>query len=80
MLKLVELADETLVPRIRGNQEEEVSLIFKRPVMTEGLSDLPWHRDCGMGGHAEVCPVLIASLFLTQSCPESGDLRMLPGS
>ena len=33
-----------------------------------------------MGGHAEVCPVLIASVFLTEACPASGDLRMLPGS
>ena len=80
MLGLVELAAETLVPRVRGTSEEEVSLIFKRPVMSEGLSDLPWHRDCGMGGHAEVCPVLIASVFLTPANPESGNLRVLPGS
>jgi hypothetical protein len=80
LLGLVDLADDTLVPRVRADREEEVSLIFKRPVMAEGLSDLPWHRDCGMGGHAQVCPVLIASVFLTDASRESGDLRMLPGS
>jgi hypothetical protein len=80
MLGLVDLADEALVPRVRGSSKEEVSLIFKRPVMAEGLSDLPWHRDCGMGGHAQVCPVLIASVFLTDACAESGNLRMLAGS
>ena len=48
--------------------------------MTEGLSDIPWHRDCGMGGHSVMCPVLIASVFLTPSGPETGELKMLPGS
>ena len=48
--------------------------------MSEGLGDLPWHRDCGMGGHALMCPTLIASVFLTPSTPETGELRMLPGS
>ena len=27
-----------------------VTVVFKNSEMTEGLSDLPWHRDCGMGG------------------------------
>lgn len=55
LLELVALADEPLVHRGRGT-EETVSLIWKRPGMTEGLGDLPWHRDCGMGGHAVLCP------------------------
>lgn len=80
ILSLVELSDHDLKSRKRGQSEEAVSLIFKRPGMSEGLSDLPWHRDCGMGGHAQVCPVMIASVFLTEASPQSGDLRMLPGS
>jgi ectoine hydroxylase-related dioxygenase (phytanoyl-CoA dioxygenase family) len=48
--------------------------------MREGLGDLPWHRDCGMGGHAVMCPILIVSVYLTPATPESGELRMLPGS
>jgi len=80
LLSLVELADADLLPRRRARSEEEVSLIFKHPTMKEGLSDLPWHRDCGMGGHATICPVLIASTFLTEASPKSGDLRVLPGS
>ena len=55
-------------------------MIWKRPRMSEGLGDLPWHRDCGMGGHAVMCPTLIASVFLTPATPETGELRMLPGS
>jgi hypothetical protein len=80
LLALVALADEPLVHRIKGGQEEGISVIWKQPGVDEGLGDLPWHRDCGMGGHAVMCPVLVASVYLTPSTPETGDLRMLPGS
>ena len=80
LLALVELADEPLAHRVKGSSDEGISVIWKQPGVDEGLGDLPWHRDCGMGGHAVMCPVLVASLFLTPSTPETGDLRMLPGS
>jgi hypothetical protein len=79
MRALVDLADEPLAHRTAGG-EEGVSVIWKRPRMKEGLGDLPWHRDCGMGGHAILCPILIASVYLTPATPETGELRMLPGS
>jgi hypothetical protein len=76
---LVSLADETLV-LIGEGAEGGISIIFKNPDMVEGLSDLPWHRDCGMGGHAVMCPILIVSVFLSSGGPEAGELRVLPGS
>jgi ectoine hydroxylase-related dioxygenase (phytanoyl-CoA dioxygenase family) len=33
-----------------------------------------------MGGHASMCPLLICSIYLAPSRPETGELRMLPGS
>jgi ectoine hydroxylase-related dioxygenase (phytanoyl-CoA dioxygenase family) len=72
------LSHHTLVPREAYG--DGVSVLIKNPAMTEGLSDLPWHRDCGMGGHAAMCPVLIFSIYLVPSRPETGELRMLPGS
>ena len=78
LLELAALADAELVHR--GGGDEGVSIIYKNPDMTEGLSDIPWHRDCGMGGHAVMCPVLIASVFLTPASAATGELRMLPGS
>jgi len=80
LVALKDLADEELEHRAPPSAEEGVSVIWKRPRMSEGLGDLPWHRDCGMGGHALMCPTLIASVFLTPSTPETGELRMLPGS
>jgi ectoine hydroxylase-related dioxygenase (phytanoyl-CoA dioxygenase family) len=79
LLRLKSLSHHALVTR--GQSEEDgISLLIKNPGITEGLSDLPWHRDCGMGGHACMCPVLVASTYLWPSRPETGELRMLPGS
>ena len=80
VLRLKDLADEPLEHRRRGSSEEGVSVIFKHPDMTEGLSDIPWHRDCGMGGHAVLCPVLIVSTYLTPANRDTGELEFLPGS
>jgi hypothetical protein len=77
---LVSLSHEKLAHRTPPSSEEGVTVIWKQPHMDEGLGDLPWHRDCGQGGHAILCPTLVASVFLTPSTPETGDLRMLPGS
>ena len=78
LLALKDLADERLV--YKKGEGEGVAVIYKRPDMIEGLGDLPWHRDCGMGGHAVICPTLVASIFLSEASPETGELTMLPGS
>jgi phytanoyl-CoA dioxygenase PhyH len=75
---LKDLAGEPLV--YKKGEGEGVTVIFKRPNMREGLGDLPWHRDCGMGGHAVMCPILLLSLYLTPATPQTGELAMLPGS
>jgi hypothetical protein len=33
-----------------------------------------------MGGHAILCPILVASVFLTPANADTGELRFLPGS
>ncbi len=80
MLQLVAVADEPLRHQPPKGRGEGVSIIWKNPSMTEGMSDIPWHRDCGMGGHSSLCPALVASVFLTDSTPETGELMFLPGS
>jgi len=78
LLGLVGLADEPLI--YNTGEGEGVTVIYKRPGMHEGLGDLPWHRDCGVGGHAVMCPTLLLSLYLREATPETGELAMLPGS
>jgi ectoine hydroxylase-related dioxygenase (phytanoyl-CoA dioxygenase family) len=80
--RVVDTADEVLVPKIPDDPEavDLVTVLWKRPDMAEGLADLPWHRDCGMGGHALNCPSVVLTICLTTGTPEAGELRFLPGS
>ena len=78
ILALRDLADEPLVHT--PGEGDWVTVIWKQPGVAEGMGDLPWHRDCGMGGHSVRCPTLVCSVFLTESTPETGELMFLPGS
>jgi len=63
-----------------SGDKDGITVVYKNPDVTEGLSDLPWHRDCGMGGHANMCPTYIVSIYLYDASPEQGCLQFLPGS
>lgn len=77
--RLVDLAPEALVDR-DPDDKDSVTVLWKVPDVVEGLADLPWHRDCGMGGHARNCPTVIVTVCLTSGTAEAGELRVLPGS
>lgn len=76
--RLAALAAEPLRPatdRCDGH-----SVVFKHPDVVEGLSDLPWHRDCGLGGHPVTCPALNLGIQLDAATAASGRLHFLAGS
>ncbi len=77
LTRLIDLVGRDLEPDLEG---EAVTALFKIKDVAEGLADLPWHRDCGMGGHAIHCPTVNLSLFLTPANRATGGLWMLPGS
>jgi hypothetical protein len=45
-----------------------------------GLSDLPWHKDCGQGGHSFGCSGLTCGISVTGADRVSGALGVIPGS
>ncbi|MEJ6739747.1 MAG: phytanoyl-CoA dioxygenase family protein, partial [Actinomycetota bacterium] len=57
-----------------------LGVVIKNPSVVEGLSDLPWHRDCGMGGHFVLCPGLNVGVQLDEASAENGQLWFLAGS
>ncbi len=61
--------------RLDGN-----GVVIKVPGAAAGLTDLPWHRDCGMGGHPVKCPMLNVGIQLDPATAETGQLQMIPGS
>jgi hypothetical protein len=57
-----------------------VSVVIKNPEVTAGLSDLPWHRDCGLGGHPVLCPSVAIGIQLDRASAETGQLHFVAGS
>ena len=48
--------------------------------IVRGLSDLPWHKDCGQGKHAYECNSLTCGISVTGADRVSGALGVIPGS
>lgn len=48
--------------------------------ITKGLSDLPWHKDCGQGQHSYRCSGLTTGISISGADAMSGALGVIPGS
>ncbi|HWS46201.1 MAG TPA: phytanoyl-CoA dioxygenase family protein [Acidimicrobiia bacterium] len=48
--------------------------------IVRGLSDLPWHKDCGQGKHSYFCNGLTTGISVTGADRTSGALGVIPGS
>ena len=48
--------------------------------IVKGLSDLPWHKDCGQGRHSYMCNSLTCGISVTGADRVSGALGVVPGS
>lgn len=76
--RLVALAGEEVQPvsdRMDGEQ-----VVIKVPRASEGLADLPWHVDCGLGMHPVLCPCILIGIQLDDANEEAGQLHFLAGS
>ena len=48
--------------------------------IVKGLSDLPWHKDCGQGRHSYMCNAMTTGISVTGADRTSGALGVVPGS
>lgn len=48
--------------------------------IVRGLSDLPWHKDCGQGKHSYICNSMTCGISVTGADRGSGALGVIPGS
>ena len=76
--RLATLVDQTL--RLAPDRMEGSAVLLKVPGKTSGLSNIPWHQDCGMGGHAILCPSISVGIQITGSDAATGNLKVVPGS
>jgi Phytanoyl-CoA dioxygenase (PhyH) len=69
--------DDLVQSPIEGNCIEAL----RKPLgVVEGVSDVPWHRDCNFGRHAYQCAGVVAGISVDAGNNESGMLRVVAGS
>ncbi|MET0912806.1 MAG: phytanoyl-CoA dioxygenase family protein [Acidimicrobiales bacterium] len=61
-------------------REYRVEALFKPLGVRQGISDVPWHKDCSLGRHSYECCSLTIGISVTGAGPTSGQLRVVPGS
>lgn len=76
--RLAELGPPGLVPTL--DCLDGFAAVLKQPDAVEGLADLPWHQDCGLGGHPVICPGIQIGIQLDAASAASGQLHFLAGS
>lgn len=61
----------------RGNL---IEALIKPVGVVEGISDVPWHKDCSLGLHSYRCCGLTVGISVTGADENSGQLRVVAGS
>ena len=57
-----------------------IEALFKPIGVVEGISDVPWHKDCSLGRHSYECCSLTVGISVTGADDVSGQLRVRAGS
>ena len=57
-----------------------IEALVKPLDVVEGISDLPWHKDCGLGRHSYDCCSMTVGISVTRADEQSGELGVLAGS
>lgn len=63
-----------------GQNENIVEALVKPIGVVEGISDVPWHKDCSLGGHSYRCCSMTVGISVTGADADSGQLRVVAGS
>ena len=64
----------------QGLRENRIEALFKPIGVVEGISDVPWHKDCSLGRHSYECCNLTCGISVTGADATSGQLRVVAGS
>lgn len=61
-------------------EDNAVEALVKPLQVVDGISDLPWHKDCAQGRHSFDCCSLTVGISVTGADEESGQIRAIAGS
>jgi len=76
-LRIGRLVEGNYEPRTVGNC---IEALVKPIGVVEGISDVPWHKDCSLGMHSYRCCGLTCGISVTGADARSGQLRVVAGS
>ena len=76
-LRIGGLIEDEYVPRNTGDR---IEALVKPIGVVEGISDVPWHKDCSLGMHSYRCCGLTCGISVTGADAQSGQLRVVAGS
>jgi hypothetical protein len=57
-----------------------IEALFKPFDVVQGISDLPWHKDCALGRHSYDCSSTTVGISVSGADARSGQLRVVAGS
>ena len=57
-----------------------IEALFKPIGVSDGISDVPWHKDCSLGRHSYECSSLTVGISVIGADETSGQLRVIAGS
>ena len=63
-----------------ARSHNRIEALFKPIGIVEGISDVPWHKDCSLGRHSYECCSLTVGISVTGADEVSGQLRVRAGS
>jgi hypothetical protein len=76
-LRIGRLCEDDYQPRLIANR---IEALVKPIGVVEGISDVPWHKDCSLGMHSYRCCGLTTGISVTGADARSGQLRVVAGS
>jgi hypothetical protein len=57
-----------------------IEALIKPIGVVQGISDVPWHKDCSLGAHSYSCCSMTVGISVTGADEKSGQLRVVAGS
>jgi hypothetical protein len=60
--------------------DNTIEALVKPIGVVEGISDVPWHKDCSLGRHSFRCCSMTVGFSVTDSGRESGEIGVVAGS
>jgi hypothetical protein len=80
LLGISRLTDDGHRPGKPGGNPSWVEALVKPIGIVQGISDVPWHKDCSLGSHSYRCCSLTVGISVTGADATSGQLGVVAGS